>query len=421
MATILIVDDSPLVRRAWRRTLERAGHSTLCAADGDEALRTAATSHVDVAVVDYQMPGMDGLTLLAKLRALCPHVPRLLVSGALELEVILDAVNRGEVSRAFHKPVDAAVLVDGVAEALAQREAAGQRWRRARDRARVERGHALRELLGSDRLVLGLQPIVRADDRRGVAFEALLRPRCDVLPNPGAVLAAAEEHGLVEALGAAVARRAAAWLERLPPPTQIFINLHPDELGDPDALLARMAPLERHARRVVLEVTERTSAASRAPWPEAIARLKERGFRIAVDDLGAGASALSALAEIDPDVIKLDMSLTRALHVHPRKQRLVDLICRFALTNGAEVVAEGIETAEELRAASELGVDLLQGFYLARPTTDEPRIRALAGASLPLGAEAPSSSRSGTRQRALRSPRDVEDLAAWRRGGSEVG
>lgn len=399
MHSILVVDDDDLVRRTIQQVLRRAGFETVGAASGVEALRIAKSESLSVALVDYRMPGLDGLSVLARLRDVQPSMVRLLVSGALDVDVMVDAVNRGEVAKIIQKPVHPKDLVSAVREAIDTAERAGLRWARARDAAHREQGRALEALIARDGISLGLQPIVRASDRRTVAFEALLRCDCDVLTGPEQVLAAAEAHGAVHALGRAVAHAAAGWLSQVPAPTQLFLNLHPDELTDAEALMIRMGPLRAFSRRVVLEITERSSLIGRPGWAASVGRLREAGFRIAVDDLGAGASSLAALADIDPDIVKLDMSLTRDLDREPRKQRLVDLLCRFASTTGAQVVAEGIETVGESQAAAGLGVDLLQGWYLGRAETDPGRVMRYATAD-----ELPFSARrvSGMRTKALR-------------------
>lgn len=384
MPAVLVVDDTPTVRAALERILRRAGYETVSASDGAVALRIARSQELTAALVDYQMPGMDGLTVLTELRRIQPNTVRLLVSGALDLDVVIHAVNRGEVSRVIAKPVRAAELVEAVANSISTREVLGQGWVASQDESRTRKHEALRGLLGGDRVKLGLQPVVSAAGMQVVAFEGLMRVSDEVLPGVEQVLAAAETAGAIPELGAIVARRAADWLGVLPSATQLYMNLHPVELESPSILMSSMEPLLPLASRVVLEITERCPLPPGGSWIDSIAAVREAGFRIAVDDLGSGASSLAALAEIDPDVLKLDMSLIRGLDGEVRKKRLVEMLCRFAAASGIEVVAEGIETEAEARAATALGVDLLQGYWLGRPALEPERILAYAdAASLP--------------------------------------
>ena len=99
--------------------------------------------------------------------------------------------------------------------------------------------------------------------------------------------------------------------------------------------------------------------------------LRKLGYRIAVDDLGAGYAALGALATLEPEIVKLDMSLVRDLDRHPTKRRVVGAIATLCRELGSRVVAEGVETAgASSRVVTEVGIDLFQGYLLARPTRE---------------------------------------------------
>ena len=98
-----------------------------------------------------------------------------------------------------------------------------------------------------------------------------------------------------------------------------------------------------------------------------IDKLRGLGYRIAVDDLGAGYAGLASFARLRPDVVKLDMSLVRALDTDPIRRKLVGSLTRASHDLGIQVVAEGIETEAERDAVAALEVDLLQGYLLGRP------------------------------------------------------
>jgi EAL domain-containing protein (putative c-di-GMP-specific phosphodiesterase class I) len=95
--------------------------------------------------------------------------------------------------------------------------------------------------------------------------------------------------------------------------------------------------------------------------------LRKLGYRIAVDDLGAGYAALGALASLEPEIVKLDMSLVRDIERHPVKQRVVAAIANLCRELGSRVVAEGVETRDELETITGAGIDLIQGYLLAKP------------------------------------------------------
>jgi hypothetical protein len=118
---------------------------------------------------------------------------------------------------------------------------------------------------------------------------------------------------------------------------------------------------------LVIEVTEHELAADDTALAEDLAAIRARGARIAVDDAGAGYAGLQQLMRVAPDLIKLDRSLVQNIHEDPAKQALVDSFVRFGRRTGAQVVAEGIETEEELRVLADLDVTYGQGYFLAKP------------------------------------------------------
>jgi EAL domain-containing protein (putative c-di-GMP-specific phosphodiesterase class I) len=158
------------------------------------------------------------------------------------------------------------------------------------------------------------------------------------------------------------------------PEAHLFVNLHPADLLDPD-LLSHDAPLSQIADRVVLEVTERASL-QRVPEVEStVAGLKDMGFQVAIDDLGVGYAGLTSFATLEPQVVKLDITLVCNIDSSQTKRRLVRSVVEACSDLGILVVAEGIETVEEGDTCIELGCDLLQGYLIARPDRAFPKIR----------------------------------------------
>jgi EAL domain-containing protein (putative c-di-GMP-specific phosphodiesterase class I) len=152
----------------------------------------------------------------------------------------------------------------------------------------------------------------------------------------------------------------------MPDHAALFVNLHTHDLLDED-LFEADRPLARIASRVVLEITERASLHHIVDVQARIARLRESGFRIAVDDLGAGYAGLTSFAHLEPEVVKLDMSLVRDVHAQPTKQTLVRTMIAMCRELGMQIVAEGVETPEERDAILEAGCDLMQGYLFAKP------------------------------------------------------
>lgn len=372
MARILAVDDDPLVRRCISRVLVNAGHEVVPAGHGADALQIASDRAFDVALVDYHLPFIDGLEVLQRLREVQPGCLRILVTGALDLPMIMEAVNRGEVMRVVEKPFESAGLVGAIDDAMTARRRMMEVYQVQEQAASEHEREMLEECLDGDHLRLALQPIVGGQSGEIRAFECLLRSNHGVLDGPLSVIRAAERHQMLPELGQAVSKYAAHWISQIPDDIKLFMNLHPDELADPDGMCESLEPLRPWANRVVLEITERSRLQGIEAWDESVDRVTAMGFAIAVDDLGAGYSSLSVLAQLQPSFIKVDMSIVRGIDCDPRKQRLVDLLCRFADATDATLIAEGVETGEEAEALRRCGAHLLQGYLFGKPSTELP-------------------------------------------------
>jgi EAL domain-containing protein (putative c-di-GMP-specific phosphodiesterase class I)/GGDEF domain-containing protein len=224
-----------------------------------------------------------------------------------------------------------------------------------------------------DRSVTTLfQPILGLPERQVLGFEALSRgPSGSYLEPAENLFGFADRSGLlgeVERLCVELALQRAA---RLPADCMLFINLSNHGLEHLDAVGTELAALFEGSgltpRDCVLEITERTYAESQAVLNERVRRLRLQGFRIAIDDMGTGYSALHVLAELKPDFIKLNHLLVRGLPRAPIKRNLVSAITSFAAAAQSVVIAEGVEREDESRALVELGVMLQQGFHFGHP------------------------------------------------------
>lgn len=377
---VLVVDDDVMLRRSLNRSLSAAGYDVVTCADGHAAIAELVKRPVDVIVSDIAMPGMDGIQLLREVRTHDLHVPVVLITGEPAVSTAVQALEYG----AFHyltKPVVPEEL-DTVIErgarlhrmAKVKEQAAellGNRQGRTADRAGLEASFegAL------ETLWIAYQPIVCAGAQTVFGHEALLRSTEPSLPHPGAVIDAAERLGELEKLGRAIRHRAALPAKDDPESAGVlFVNLHVHDLLDP-TLVDPNAELSKIADRVVLEITERSSLDEVKDVRNRVLALREMGFRIAVDDLGAGYAGLTSFAQLEPEVVKLDMSLVRDVHLSSTKQKVIRSMAGLCKDMGMLVVGEGVENAEERDALIELGCDLLQGYYFAKPAPPFPSVR----------------------------------------------
>ncbi len=371
MPKVLLVDDDRSVLRSYAALLGRAGSQVETATNGEEALARVGSGDVDVIVSDISMPRMDGLEFLRAVRARDLDVPVILITAAPQLDTAVKAVEYG----AMHyltKPVHSRELVGvvkrgsalhGMARLKRQAlELLGAEEKMLGDRATLDArfGSALESLW------MAFQPILSWRDRRVFGYEALMRSREPTLARPDHVLQAAERLGRLRDVGRATRSLVASAAADAPEGATLFVNLHPAELED-EELYAGSSPLSRVADRVVLEITERASLDRVANLKARAARLRGQGFRIAVDDLGAGYAGLSSFTQLEPEVAKLDMTIVRDIDSQQKKQSIVGSMVKLCAELGVLVVTEGVETRSERDTLHRLGCDLLQGYLFARP------------------------------------------------------
>jgi len=218
-----------------------------------------------------------------------------------------------------------------------------------------------------DRLWIAYQPIVAWPAERVYGYEALVRSFDPDLPRPGMLFDAAERLGRVQDLGERIRDAVAYSAVAAPSGSLIFTNLHALDLTN-DALYSSDSPLAAISDRVVLEVTERASLHRIEDLKGRVRTLRDLGFQIAVDDLGAGYSGLSSFAQLEPDVAKLDMSLIRDIDGSSSKASLVKSMISVCTQDlGIRVVCEGVETVGERDTLARVGADLYQGYLFAKP------------------------------------------------------
>jgi EAL domain-containing protein (putative c-di-GMP-specific phosphodiesterase class I) len=367
---VLVADDEDAGRSFLARGLRGAGYDVITAANGREAMALLEQGPVDAVVTDIVMPEMTGIQLLRAIRSRNADVPVVLVTGSPDLESAMQAVKLGALLY-LTKPIDLEELKRVMARAVRLGRIARLKQEAFSLFGGGLGGHDRLGLEASlDRAIESLwmayQPIVRARDGSLFGYEALMRSEEATLPHPGAILDAAERLDRVMELGTAVRAAAARGAGSAATGALVFVNLHSRDLLD-DGLFAPGQPLTEVADRVVLEITERAALDDVEDVRERVARLRKLGFRIAVDDLGAGYAGLTSFVTLEPEFVKLDMSLVRDIDRQPTKRTLVRSVTLLCRELGFQVVAEGVETRAERDAVIECGCDLVQGFLIARP------------------------------------------------------
>jgi EAL domain-containing protein (putative c-di-GMP-specific phosphodiesterase class I) len=375
---VLLVEDEPAILRAYGQVLRRAGFEIEGVADVPAALEALRLRSFDAVLSDIALPSDDGIAVLRFAHERDPDLPVVLMTGSGDLQSALKAVEHGAL-RYLLKPVEPNALVDTVNEAVRLRKIAQVKRRAyALYGAVAQKTDHLEQLTlrfqnALNTLHMAYQPIVSWSARSCFAHEALVRNSDEQLRRPDLLIAAAEELGRLFELGRKIRGSVAETIRTATAPILIFMNLHPRDLLD-EQLYDADAPLSRVAKQVVLEITERASLVGIADLQSRLAALRELGFRLALDDLGAGYAGLTSFAQMRPDVVKLDMSLTRGVDKDPTKRKLVQAMCDLCREFGMLVVIEGVETDGEKLALVELGCDLLQGYLFARPAAPFPPV-----------------------------------------------
>jgi len=377
LPSVLLVDDDPALLRAFKRLLEADGYAVQTAGDGIEAVALLETARFDVVLSDIDMPRLDGIGVLRAVRASDWDLPVVLITGKPDVRTAIEAVELGAL-RYLVKPVERAELLATMQRATQLRQLAALKRQALElygaERFQISDRAGLEEVFhrAIEALFMAYQPIVNFAQRHIYAFEALVRSAEPRMPGPGALFAAAEQlHGL-DRLGRAIRGKVATMIETTAG-LHVFVNLHPNDLND-EQLYDPASPLSRVADRVVLEMTERAALHDIPDARTKLARLRRLGYLIAVDDLGSGYAGLASFVQLDPDVVKLDISLVRDIHKNPTKRRLVQSMLAVCADMGLLLVAEGVESVDERDVLCEIGCNFLQGYLFARPQAAPPEV-----------------------------------------------
>jgi EAL domain-containing protein (putative c-di-GMP-specific phosphodiesterase class I) len=365
---VLVVDDDVNFARACVRMLEGWGYGVQTASDGGAALELAKKNHFDVVLTDINIPQYSGLDLLRAVRERDRDVPVVLMTGGPGLDSARVAVEFGALSYLI-KPLSSGELRDVLSRAVQMHRVAVRERRilhtteeheREMDSMRLKFDSALSGMWTA------FQPIVSWSSKEVVAYEALMRTTYKELCSPLDILKAAEALNDMPTLGRKTRGQVADIMSVYSNVPGIFVNLHVMDLADED-LYSEKAPLSEFASRVHLEITERMALEHIPDIRARVAKLRGLGYRIAVDDLGEGYSGLNSFAQLEPDVVKLDMTLIRGIDTTPTKRKMVHALASLCRELGTPMVAEGVETEIERDILVDLGADLFQGYLFARP------------------------------------------------------
>jgi len=241
-----------------------------------------------------------------------------------------------------------------------------------RSEARARRRRMV-ELILDRRVRSVYEPIVAVESKTVFGYEALARgPQGTDLHSPLAMFRTAEEEGLVFELDCLCRASGLKGAVGLPEGTKLFLNIRPTTIHDPnfraERLIRTLDECALSPSDVVFEVSEQESIANFEAFKEIRDYYRDLGFQFALDDTGAGYAGLEALVEISPEFVKVDRSFVSGIDQDPVRKTLLAALQDVCSKSNARIIAEGLDTLEELETLGELGIAFGQGWLFGKPT-----------------------------------------------------
>ena len=231
---------------------------------------------------------------------------------------------------------------------------------------------SLQKIITQGSIVTYFQPIVNMQDLDILGYEALTRgPEESGFEDPELLFSYAENTNLILELERLCRRNALKSAQALRLDRRLFLNSSARAMLDsdftPDHMAELVSELGLDKRNIVLEITERIAIQEWDTFKKVLRQFRNHGFKIAVDDIGAGYSSLQAIAELEPDFLKFDVSLVRNINESLIKRGLLETLVALSHKIKAQLIAEGVETKLEFQTLRSLGVSLGQGYFFASP------------------------------------------------------
>ena len=382
---ILVVDDSQVQRNHVMEVCQRFGIETIEGAEhGEDAVKKLKEQHFDLAFIDLEMPVMDGIELV-RVIAEEKLVDSVIILSSKDPVLILSVGTMAEadglsVLGTFQKPILQEHLECSLKRLLDSVSQPG-----ATQNESELSPQELVDAIGHGHLKLVYQPKLQVKGLLLKGVESLARwehPRHGIV-SPVRFIAMAERFGLIQTLTDHLfdlaLRQKSEWRNH-GLNIDLAFNLSPLSISDrglADHVERMVQDYKIPPSEIILEITENAVAGELSAAIETLAKLRLKGFKIAIDDYGTGFANTQQLSRVPATELKLDRSMIDNVATRPQNQAIVKSTLQLAQDLGLSTIAEGVETIEDFRFLSEEGVDQIQGYLLAKPMQPEQLINWL--------------------------------------------
>ncbi|HET9227934.1 MAG TPA: EAL domain-containing response regulator [Thermoanaerobaculia bacterium] len=375
MLRVLILDDESMVVDMLAACLRRPGiHLTTCL-EIEAATALLSSYRFDVVVTDLsvsQLGGLEGMRLIRFVTTNFPDTAVYVLSGFVDENVRSLCTMLG-VTAVLEKPEGLSQLRTMLLE---RRDALTSTSESMTETGEVQQVELLEEFLERKTIRAVLQPVVPVRDGATAPFEVfgvegLARgPVSSVLGSPAFLLAYAARKELLFEADMICIRAALAEVVQLGSAVTTFLNVQPRSLTNPEftaRLCDEVHQVGLEERTIVLELTEQQTIVNPRAFAATLGRLRESGFRIALDDFGEGSSNLNLFQDLRPDFLKISGTFCRGLAQDSFKQIIVQSTAEMAARAGTATIMEAVETAEDAQVLRRLGIDYAQGYFFLKP------------------------------------------------------
>ncbi|MFL6200962.1 MAG: EAL domain-containing protein [Thermoanaerobaculia bacterium] len=390
MLRVLILDDESMVVDMLAACLRRPGiHLTTCL-EIEAALALLSSYRFDVVVTDLsvsQLGGLEGMRLIRFVTTNFPDTAVYVLSGYVD-ENVRSLCSMLGVTAVLEKPEGLSQLRSLLAE---RREAMGPAAEpgggggSAVDSGEVQQVELLEEFLKRKTIRAVLQPVVKVRDGAApfevFGVEGLARgPANSVLGSPSFLLSYAARKELLFEADMICIRAALAEVVQLGSSVTTFLNVQPRSLTNPEftaSLCHEVHHVGLEERSIVLELTEQQTIVNPRAFAATLGKLRETGFRIALDDFGEGSSNLNLFQDLRPDFLKISGTFCRGLAQDSFKQIIVQSTAEMAARAGTATIMEAVETSDDAQVLRRLGIDYAQGYFFLKPLPGRDLAQAL--------------------------------------------